>query len=834
MSREIAEATGFWKETLEFQLLRLEQLEQCLAEIPEEKRSPDKIENRLAKVAIHNKFITLWQAQRILTRRTSSLFIEKYVLVDSLGQGGMGRVFLARDRRLNRLVAIKVLNPDRANHERSLARFEREALVGGQLQHENLVRIYDVGLFNNSPYLVMEYIEGPTVAELIEKNGKMDVAQAARIGRDVVLGLGHLAEKKMVHRDVNPRNILINQEGKAKLTDLGLAIFEEQQAQVTNEGSTVGTFDYISPEQARNSRGVDIRSDFYSLGCSLYQMVSGQVPFPAGSLPEKIYAHQAREPEKLDKLVPGIDRAMVRIISRCLNKKPEDRYQNATELADLLGRLTTPESPFKPIDLLRSGTAELPSAASVVAVDSNDSTTQPKPAVIGREVSWDGENEPAPENQGSGDPDSLQLDLGNDSLELNKRPEPYRSSADRLATRAPASMASAIAISAIVLIGLAVLVFGSRNRPKPPLQNDPTTVKKPIPNASGGEQVKQVATATTAEKNRGTAPEIAVKYADGSEAACVNLTEALRRASGQNAEILLHGGENPIVWQVADNSPIVGPKLTIRGRDGEIARLNVDLSKSSTGVQVRSGAMLLLGQLSIEATGQKPGTPIFNAMGNLSIDQCWLIHRDNSQKNLVGITASSPQLNLRNSWFHGFGTALELKLVPNISVELSNCLLSMPETSGQTAKKTSASVPLVSLNYSRGKNKNVTMKFDHCSFVGRELIGISGEYQDNSIEIDTSRCLFIGESLLGWNSLAQPDSLPIRWNGDNNLFDVSLGFLVGPEKSSSLKALADWSGTVLEKNAQAAKVVLLNRRSQLPKPSDFIPKEAGNQLYGYQ
>ncbi|MFM7318136.1 MAG: hypothetical protein ACKO5E_14425, partial [bacterium] len=156
------------------------------------------------------------------------------------------------------------------------------------------------------------------------------------------------------------------------------------------------------------------------------------------------------------------------------------------------------------------------------------------------------------------------------------------------------------------------------------------------------------------------------------------------------------------------------------------------------------------------------------------------------------------------------------------------------EITGQAAKKAAGSVPLVSLNYSRAKNKNVTLKFDHCSLVGRELIGISGDYQDNSIEIDTSRCLFLGESLLGWNSLAQPDTLPLRWNGNNNLFDISLGFLVGTDKTSSLKALADWSGTVLEKNAQAAKVVLLNRRSQLPKPSDFIPKDAGNQLYGYQ
>ena len=835
MSREIAEATSFWKETIEHQLLKPEQLEQCLAEIPDEKRTPDKIENRLARVAIHHKYLTLWQAQRILTRRTASLFIDKYQLIDSLGQGGMGRVFLARDRRLNRLVALKVLNPDRANHERSLARFEREALVGGQLQHENLVRIYDVGVFNNSPYLVMEYIEGPTVSELIEKHGRMGVAQAARIGRDVVLGLGHLAEKKMVHRDVNPRNILINQEGKAKLTDLGLAIFEEQLGQVTSEGSTVGTFDYISPEQARSSRGVDIRSDFYSLGCSLYQMVSGQVPFPAGSLPEKIFAHQAREPEKLEKLVAGIDRAMVRIISRCMNKKPEDRYQTATELSDLLGRLTTPESPFKPIDLLRSGTGELPSTASLPNVSSNDPEEKRNPEAAAREVSWHGENDPPPQNQVNSDPDAIQIDLGNDSLELTKR-DSYRSSADR-STESFSSPIVGIGVAAVIILILVVMVSGGRR--KTPTS---TTSQSPVATQSAETGKAVAGTATTKNqvstapvKQEKSTPAIAVKYADGTEAPCETLAEALRRASGQNAEILVHSESQAIVWNVSDNFPIVGPKLVIRGREGEITRLNVDLSKSSAGVQVRSGASLELKGLSIETSGQKPRTPIFNALGNLSIDGCWMIQRDDSKKDLLCLLSSAPKLSIKNSWVHGFATALEMKLVPNILVELENSLMTMPDQpGGAQAKKVGPRSSLISLFYSKSKNTNVVLKMEHCSLVGRDLIGISGDYQDHSIEFDASRCLFTGESLLNWNSLAKPDSLPVRWNGDNNLFDVSLGFLVGSEKESSLKTLADWSGTVLEKNSQALKVTLLNRRSQLPKPSDFIPKDAGHQLYGYR
>jgi serine/threonine-protein kinase len=304
----------------EHQLLTDDQLERCLASIPENKREAEKIDNRLARIAIHFGYITLWQAQRILTRRAGTLLIDKYLLTDSLGQGGMGRVFLARDTRLQRSVALKVLNADKSNHERALARFQREALVGGQLQHENLVRVYDVGVHQNSPFLVMEYIEGPTVAELIARQGRLEIAVAARIGRDVALGLHHLSEKKLVHRDVNPRNILIDTEGRAKLTDLGLAIFEEQLSQVTTEGSTVGTFDYISPEQARHSRGVDIRSDLYSLGCSLYHMISGHPPFPEGNLAEKIYAHQLKEAEPLADLVPGVPSELSSMVTRCLRK----------------------------------------------------------------------------------------------------------------------------------------------------------------------------------------------------------------------------------------------------------------------------------------------------------------------------------------------------------------------------------------------------------------------------------------------------------------------------------------------------------------------------------
>src|SRR5271165_5396544 len=189
------------------------------------------------------------------------------------------------------------------NNSRAVDRFQREARVGAQLQHENLVRIYDFGQANGRFFLVMEYIEGKTIGALITAQGPMPVPTAARLTWQIALGLEHAHRKGLIHRDVNPYNILVTHEGIAKLADLGLAKDITDDEHVTREGATVGTFDYVAPEQARNSQLADIRSDIYSLGCTLYHMITGRVPFPSPSLPEKLFAHQAMEPEPLSQLV---------------------------------------------------------------------------------------------------------------------------------------------------------------------------------------------------------------------------------------------------------------------------------------------------------------------------------------------------------------------------------------------------------------------------------------------------------------------------------------------------------------------------------------------------
>ena len=252
----------FWQATVLSGLMDAQKLTACWNAIPPGKReNKEHIDRRLARQAIQTGALTLWQAQQLMAGRTSGFKVDRYVLLDLIGQGGMGRVYLAQDSRLNRRVALKILSPERVNNPRAIARFQREARVGAQLQHENLVRIYDFGESNGRYFLVMEYIEGDTIGTMITKEGDEQDTRPGRIPpaiavgliRQVAMGLEHAHRKGLIHRDVNPYNILVTRDGTAKLADLGLALDLAEEDRVTREGATVGTFDYVAPEQARQS-----------------------------------------------------------------------------------------------------------------------------------------------------------------------------------------------------------------------------------------------------------------------------------------------------------------------------------------------------------------------------------------------------------------------------------------------------------------------------------------------------------------------------------------------------------------------------------------------------
>lgn len=831
MSREIAESSSFWKDSLAHQLLTREQLDQCFSDIPPEKQTSDKIDNRLARLAVHHGFITLWQAQRVLTRRASSLFIDKYLLLNTLGQGGMGRVFLARDRRLNRLVAIKVLNPDRATHERSLARFEREAQVGGQLQHENLVRIYDVGLFNNAPYLVMEYIEGLTVADLIARQGRLDVAQTARIGRDIALGLQHLAEKKMVHRDVNPRNILIDKEGRAKLTDLGLAIFEEQQAQVTNEGSTVGTFDYISPEQARHSHGVDIRSDLYSLGCSLYHTLSGQVPFPAGSLAEKIYSHQVRDPQPLENFVSGVPRELARIIQRCMKKKPEERFESARELAEKLSKWVKGDATPLPMDLSRTGSNEL-SSQTLQAPPGGSAMGQggvEQELIDGKVATWHGDEASKQTPAGTSDPDAFQIDLGADSLELPRRFDPAWKSAESPIRLNGPGIRIALILIAATIFGILVLSLKKTERQHHQQVEQNNAARSghaagdtPSPNAKN--------TPSSAAKG------IVVRFADGEEVPFDSLTEAVRRVNGQQAEILVEHAETPWVWAVADNTPVADARLHIRGRGEEPPRVILDLSQSSKGLVIRADSRLEITGIQWESRGQNAKTPFLQAFGDLSLERCRVLHRETQPSANVGLRINSRRFQMRDSWIHGFSTALEAQLLPESQVIVDNSLLTNHTPPAPAAKKknTADTAPLLGIEIPKANIDHARVSLTHVTLVGQNLVALGGDLKGKTLAIDVSRSLFRGKSLLGIKPGSVGSLERLEWNGDRNLFDLTDEFTTGVIDGKKRINLKDWSAAHKETNSVERKVLLNNPASHSPTPLDFEPRQKSDQEFGYK
>ncbi len=339
-------ASNFWKAALRSGLIDDEGLTASLDGIDLATCPPDSFERRLARRAVESGRLTLWQAQQLALGRWQGLKIGKYVLLDVIGHGGMGRVYLAQDTRLRRRVAMKVLSRQRNSNPRAVARFEREARIGGQLQHEHLIRVYDDGEVFDQRFLVMEYVDGKNVEQLLEEHGRLPPGLAAELARQVALGLDHLHRKGLLHRDVSTSNILVDRDGTAKLTDLGLAFDLDDPDVITREGSTVGNFNYISPEQSRDSRGIDIRSDIYSLGCTLYHMIGGRVPFPVHTLPEKLLAHQSSEPAPLTRLEPGCPAELEAIVRRMMRKAPAERFATPAEVALALAPFASGPTPL--------------------------------------------------------------------------------------------------------------------------------------------------------------------------------------------------------------------------------------------------------------------------------------------------------------------------------------------------------------------------------------------------------------------------------------------------------------------------------------------------------
>jgi len=296
-------------------------------------------QDRLTDLMIQAGLITRWQADKLLAGKHKGFRLGKYKLLGQIGKGGMSSVYLAEHEGLKRRVAIKVLPQNRVNDASYLDRFKLEAVSLAKLDDPNIVRVYDIENEGNIHYIVMEYVAGQDLHQVVSQNGPMDFDMAADYIAQVANGLQHAHEMGLVHRDIKPANCLVDKHHTVKLLDLGLAkLTETDQSSLTmaNEENVLGTADYLAPEQALNSHGADGRSDIYSLGCTLYFLLTGRPPFPEGSISERLLKHQTATPESIFKLRPDTPPSMVDICEQMMAKKPDERYQSAGDVSHRL------------------------------------------------------------------------------------------------------------------------------------------------------------------------------------------------------------------------------------------------------------------------------------------------------------------------------------------------------------------------------------------------------------------------------------------------------------------------------------------------------------------
>jgi serine/threonine-protein kinase len=261
-----------------------------------------------------------------------------YRLDRYVGGGGMGAVFRAHDTTLDRVVAVKVLSRGQGADEEMLRRFRIEAQSAARLDHENISRVHAVGSDRGWHYIVFEYIEGRNLRDLVQDEGPFAVGRAIDVAIQVADALEHAAERDVVHRDIKPSNIVITTAGRARIVDMGLARLPPSagDADLTTSGMTLGTFDYIAPEQARDPRAADVRSDLYALGCTLFYMLAGRPPFAEGTMVQKLLQHQQSLPPSIRELRPDVPPRLEAILDRTMAKDPQDRYQRpAVLVADL-------------------------------------------------------------------------------------------------------------------------------------------------------------------------------------------------------------------------------------------------------------------------------------------------------------------------------------------------------------------------------------------------------------------------------------------------------------------------------------------------------------------
>jgi eukaryotic-like serine/threonine-protein kinase len=307
---------------------------------------------RFAQHLIEAGVITSFHAEQLLAGRYKGFRVGAYRILRLIGVGGMGRVYLAEHAFMKRRVALKVLPKSQNKETSAIERFQREAQAVAALNHPNIVHAYDSGQEGDVYFLAMEYVAGESVQDYVKKFGRVPWPYAADFIRQAAEGLQHAADNGLVHRDIKPGNLLVDLSGTVKLLDLGLAMFFTEQVEgdpltLRYNENVLGTADYLAPEQAVDSHNIDIRADIYSLGGTLYYLLSGHAPFPMGTIAQKLLWHQQKEPESITAIIPEAPKGLEAVLRKMMAKRPEDRYATAAEAAAALIPFSKPHpKPF--------------------------------------------------------------------------------------------------------------------------------------------------------------------------------------------------------------------------------------------------------------------------------------------------------------------------------------------------------------------------------------------------------------------------------------------------------------------------------------------------------
>jgi serine/threonine protein kinase len=363
MATPAATATEYCALLAKSKLLPGDEVDSLYKKWKEERPGGDERVDSFRRFLVNRKALTEYQAMLVQRGRAEGFFIGGYKILDQIGKGQMGGVYKAVHN-FGQIVALKILPASRAKNSHVLGRFQREARLLTQFEHANVVRAYQVGETNGVHYIAMEYLEGETLNDVLERRTRLPVGEAVRLVRQALDGLQHLHDRRTVHRDLKPANLMLTpgpEKGKPdttwdatlKILDIGLGreLFDDDapegqiETQLTQEGSVLGTPDYLAPEQAKDARSADIRADIYSIGCVLYHCLTGKPPFPETNVMAQMLRHATEAAAPLAAQVPGLPAGFQAVMNTFLAKTPDERYQTPDEAAAALKPFATGGAP---------------------------------------------------------------------------------------------------------------------------------------------------------------------------------------------------------------------------------------------------------------------------------------------------------------------------------------------------------------------------------------------------------------------------------------------------------------------------------------------------------